>query len=122
MALGIGAWLLNPRGYLLIGCNQSLIDVIRLQLSDQSLFLARRAASISVKVCAHSPVLGKHTLSWYRAGSLIKVPFNHRLLFEQPLGLSGSGFDLARSSSLAPIPFCYMCAYVVTPINMFCSY
>ena len=63
--------------------------MIRLQLSDQSLFLARRAASISVKVRAHSPVLGKHMLSWYRAGSLIKVPFNRHLLFEQPLVCQG---------------------------------
>ena len=63
--------------------------MIRLQLSDQSLFLAQHATSISVKVHTHSPVLGKHMLSWYRAGSLIKVPFNRRLLFEQPLGCQG---------------------------------
>ena len=57
-ALGIGVQLLNPHGYLLISCNQSLIDVIHLQLSDQSLFLVQHATSISVKVHMHSPVLG----------------------------------------------------------------
>ena len=63
--------------------------MICLQLLDQSLFLAWRAASISVKVRVHSPVLGKHMLSWYRASPLIKVSFNRRLLFEQPLGCQG---------------------------------
>ena len=70
----------------------------------------------------HSPVLGKHTLSWYRADSLIKVPFNRRLLFEQPLGCQGLASILLAVLVLAPIPFCYVHAYVVTPINMFCSY
>ena len=89
MALGIGAWLLNPHRYLFDqlksifnGCDPSTT-------SDQSLFLVWCATSISVKVRMHSPVLGKHMLSWYRAGSLIKVPFNHCLLFEQPLGCQG---------------------------------
>jgi len=108
----------------LISCNHYLSDVIRLQLSDQSLILARRTTSISVKARPFSPLLDNTCYCLCRAGSLvlIKDPFIGHLLFEQPLGLSGSGTNLARSSSFAPIPFCYVLAYVVTPIGMFCSY
>ena len=111
-------------GIFLIGCNHYLSDVIRLQLSDQSLILVRRATSISVKVCPFSPLLDNTCYCLHRTGSLvlIKDPFIGHLLFEQPLGLSGSGTNLAHSSSFAPIPFCYMLAYVITLIGMFCSY
>jgi len=111
-------------GIFLIGCNHYLSDVIRLQLSDQSLILARRATSISVKVCSLSPLLGNTYYCLCRAGSLVLIKdlFISHPLFKQPLGLSGSGTNLARSFSFAPIAFCYMLACVVTPIDMFCSY
>jgi len=108
----------------LIGYNHYLSDVIHLQLLDQSLILARRATSISVKARLFSPLLDNTCYCLCRAGSLVLIKdlFIGHLLFEQPLGLSGSGTNLARSSSFAPIPFCYVLAYVVTPIDMFCSY
>jgi len=94
-------------GIFLIGCNHYLSDVIRLQLSDQSLILVRRATSISVKARPFSPLLDNTCYCLRRAGSLVLIqdPFIGHLLFEQPLGLSGSGTNLARSSSFAPIPF-----------------
>jgi len=88
MVIGIGVRLLNPCGYLLIGCNHYLSDVIRLQLLDQSLILARCATSISVKVRPFSPLLDNTCYCLCRAGSLvlIKDPFISHLLFKQPLG------------------------------------
>jgi len=124
MVIGIGVQLLTHMGIFLISCNQYLSDVIHLQLSDQSRFLTWRAISNSLKVCLLSPLLGNTCYCLHRASSLVlfKDPCIGHLLFEQPLGLSGSGTNLACSSSFAPVPFCYMCAYVVTPIDMFCSY
>ena len=91
--IGIGARLLNPRGY--------LFDQL------QSLILARRATSIIVKAHPFSPLLDNTCYCLRRAGSLVLIqdPFIGHLLFEQPLGLSGSGTNLAHSSSFAPIPF-----------------
>ena len=53
------------------------------------MFLVRRAVSISVKVRAHSPVLVNTRYLGIEPVPLIKVPFNRRLLFEQPLGCQG---------------------------------
>ena len=105
--IGIGTWLLNPHGYLLIGCNHYLSDVIHLQLSDQSLIPMRHATSIIVKAHPFSPLLDNTCYCLHRASSLVLIqdPFIGHLLFEQPLGLSGSGTNLAHSSSFTPIPF-----------------
>jgi len=67
-------------------CNHYLSDVIRLQLSDQSLILVRCATSISVKARPFSPLLDNTCYCLHRAGSLvlIKDPFISHLLFEQP--------------------------------------
>jgi len=91
---------------------------------DQSLILARCATSISVKAHPFSFLLDNTCYCLHRASSLVLIKdlFISHLLFEQPLGLSGSGTNLACSSSFAPIPFCYVLAYVIIPIGMFCSY